>query len=151
MLLQIVWCLGSPGGSYKHLILFLPVPESMSEFIGAIQRREKKGGRGQPCTQTRASLLRKSFSLPVVLTCRCFVAPPRAGFLAYFLTNQNLTCLLTFSSTAILLRGRFPTFFLSNTVRVALAYFIFPLCFRCKEYEFITNSVLPFVFPPHQS
>lgn len=44
------------GTTYKCFTLFLPVPKSVLQLIGAIQKKQKGSG-GQPCTDTRASLL----------------------------------------------------------------------------------------------
>lgn len=82
--------LGTTWGSYKCFNLVLPVPKSVLEFIGTIQRKQKKGDGGQPLTQAGAFLLRKSFSLPVALPYSCFVAHYKAGDLVCFLTNKKL-------------------------------------------------------------
>lgn len=102
---------GTTWGSYSQFILVLPVPKSLLEFIGAIQRQQKKGDCGQTCTQIRASLLKRSFSLPVVLTEGCFVAAHEAGDLlpVFSLTKTLHVNQLFFPSSAILLRGRFPS------------------------------------------
>lgn len=38
---------GTTWGSHKHFILVLPVPKSVLQFIGAIQKRQKKGSGDQ--------------------------------------------------------------------------------------------------------
>lgn len=52
----VLCAFGTTWGSYKCFTLFLPVPKSVLQLIGAIQKKQKGSG-GQPCTDTRASLL----------------------------------------------------------------------------------------------
>lgn len=83
---------GTTWASYRHFPLVLPILKSVLEFIGAVQRRPKKGDCGQTYTQIRAFLLKRSFSLPVVLTYVTFVLDHMTRDRTCFLTIKTLTC-----------------------------------------------------------